>query len=129
MKLHRNAKTTPRSRAEMVDRVQRQGWPVAIAARHASLSVRSAYKWLARYRAEGVAGLEDRRSTPRRIKRRVSPYWVGRILDARRKRRTGPQIAKRFSLPHATVSRVLARNGLGKLAALEPVAPVVRYER
>jgi transposase InsO family protein len=63
------------------------------------------------------------------VKRRVSPYWVGRILDARRKRRTAPQIAMRFSLPQATVSRVLSRNGLGKLRALEPVAPVVRYER
>lgn len=129
MRLHRNAKTTPRSRAELVDRVRRQGWSVVEAAAHASVSVRTAYKWLARHRAEGTAGLEDRRSVPRRVKRRVSPYWVARILDARRKRRTAPQIARRFSLPQATVSRVLSRNGLGKLRALEPVAPVVRYER
>jgi len=129
MRLHRNAKTTPRSRAELVDRVQRQGWSMAQAAAHASLSVRSGYKWLARYRAEGAVGLEDRRSAPRRVKRRVSPYWVDRILEARRKRRTAPQIARRFSLPQATVSRVLSRNGLGKLRALEPVAAVLRYER
>jgi len=129
MKLHRNAKTTPRSRAEIVDRVRRQGWSVADAATHASVSVRTGYKWLARYRAEGSAGLEDRGSAPRRVKRRVSPYWVGRILDARRKRRTAPQIALRFSLAQATVSRVLSRNGLGKLRALEPIEPVVRYER
>ncbi len=102
---------------------------MAEAATHASVSLRTGYKWLARHRAEGAAGLEDRRSAPHRVKRRVSPYWVGRILDARRKRRTAPQIAARFSLPQATVSRVLSRNGLGKLRALEPVEPVVRYER
>jgi transposase InsO family protein len=113
----------------LVDRVRRQGWSVAEAAAHASVSVRTGYKWLARHRVEGSPGLEDRGSAPHRVKRRVSPYWVGRILDARRKRRTAPQIARRFSLPQATVSRVLSRNGLGKLRALEPIAPVVRYER
>jgi transposase InsO family protein len=129
MRLHRNAKTTPRSRAELIDRVRRQGWTIARAAEGASVSERTVYKWLARERTEGTGGLEDRRSTPRRVRRRLSPYWVGRVLDARRKRRTAAQIAQRFALPRATVSRVLARNGLSRLRALDPVEPVVRYER
>ena len=129
MRLHRNAKTTPRSRAELVERVRRRGWSVEEAARGAGVSERTVYKWLARARAEGFAGLEDRGSTPRRIQRRISPYWAGRILELRRKRHTAPQIARRFSLPLATVARVLTRHGLGRLRPVEPAQPVVRYER
>jgi len=129
MRLHRNAKTTPRSRAELIDRVRRQGWTIARVAQGASVSERTVYKWLARERAEGAVGLEDRRSTPRRVRRRLSPYWVARVLDARRKRRTAAQIAQRFTLPRVTVARVLARHGLSRLRALDPVEPVVRYER
>jgi transposase InsO family protein len=129
MRLHRNAKTTPRSRAELVDRVRRQQWTVARAAQYASVSERTAYKWLARERAEGALGLEDRRSMPRRVARRISPYWAGRIVELRRKRLTAARIAARFGLPRITVSRVLTRQGLGRLRALEPVEPVVRYER
>ena len=47
MRLHRNAKTTPRGRAELVDRVRRQGWSVSEAAMRASVSIRTGYKWLA----------------------------------------------------------------------------------
>lgn len=129
MKLHRNAKSTPRSRAELVDRVRRLGWPVALAAQGASVSERTAHKWLARHRAEGVLGLEDRSSAPRHVRRRITPYWETRILAARRQRRTSEQIAKRFALPRATVARLLRRNGLSCLRALDPIEPVVRYER
>ena len=129
MKLHRNAKTTPRSRAELVERVQRQHWTVAEAAQGASVSEHTVRKWLRRNEIEGAAGLEDRSSAPHRVHRRVTPYWVGRILEARRKRGTAAQIAQRFALPRITVSRILARAGLGRLRALEPVEAVVRYER
>jgi len=73
MRLHRNAKTTPRSRAELVDRVRRQGWSVSETATNASVSVRTGHKWLARYRAEGRTGLDDRRSAPPMRTRRRHP--------------------------------------------------------
>jgi transposase InsO family protein len=41
---------------------------------------------------------------------------------------TAPAIATRLNLPKSTVSRVLKRNGLSRLRALEPVEPVKRYE-
>lgn len=82
MRLHRNAKTTPRSRAELVDRVDLQGWTVARAAQCASVSERTAYKWLSRARREGATGLEDRRSTPRRLRRRLSQIFGVDALTA-----------------------------------------------
>jgi hypothetical protein len=47
----------------------------------------------------------------------------------RRQRRTGQQIAVELGISPATVSRILKRLGLNRLGALEPAAPVRRYER
>ena len=61
MNIHENARSTPRSRATLVSRVREQGWSPGAAAQAAGISVRTAYKWLRRHRAEGEAGLRDRR--------------------------------------------------------------------
>jgi transposase InsO family protein len=47
----------------------------------------------------------------------------------RRQRYTGKQIAVEVGISPATVSRILHRLGLNRLAALEPAEPVRRYER
>ena len=60
MKLHANAKLTPQGRALLVRRIRQQGWTVADAAQAAGVSVRTGYRWLARYRTEGPQGLLDR---------------------------------------------------------------------
>ena len=71
MKLHPNAEMTPSGRWLLVKRVPEQHWAVSEAAEAAGVSLPTAYKWLARYRDEGRAGLADRRSRPRRIPRRT----------------------------------------------------------
>ena len=128
MKLHRNAKTTPVTRALLVSRVRQQGWVVREAAAAQSVSIRTAYKWLRRQR-DGAADLEDRSSVPRRQPRRTAPPLVARILDLRRQRRTAWQIAVRLQVPRSTVAVIVARAGLHRLRLLEPRPPVVRYER
>ena len=67
MTLHRNAKTCPASRLLLCRRVLGQGWSLKAAAEAAGLSERRAAAWVKRFRQEGVAGLEDRSSAPRRI--------------------------------------------------------------
>src|SRR4029453_14018499 len=71
MRLHGNARTCLHSRLLIVERVLEQRWTIAAAARRGGVSERTAAKWLARYRAEGRAGLLDRSSAPRRIPRRT----------------------------------------------------------
>src|SRR3954452_11758449 len=66
MKLHANARTCPNSRRLLVARVE-AGWSVLEAAEAAGITDRTARRWLARWRAEGPAGLFDRSSAPRRI--------------------------------------------------------------
>jgi transposase InsO family protein len=54
---------------------------------------------------------------------------LAQIEQLRRWRMNGRQIALRLGMPLSTVGAVLRRLGLGRLSALEPKPPVVRYER
>jgi transposase InsO family protein len=127
MKLHANAKTCPKSRRLIVERVE-VGWSLAEAAEAAGVSDRTAAKWLARWRAEGAAGLVDRSSAPGRIPHRTSRRRVEAIVRLRRLRMTAAEIAEVLSMALSTVSAVLRRVGLGKRSRLEPPEPPNRYE-
>jgi transposase len=110
-------------------RVRERAWRVRDAAQAAGVSVRTAYKWLARYRAGGARALHDRSSAPVRSPRRLPAEVVTAIERLRRQRLSGPQIARRLGRPLSTVGLVLRRQGLGRHAALEPRPPVIRYQR
>ena len=129
MKLHPNARTTPYARQLLVDRVRRLGWSMQDAAQAAGLSVRTGYRWLARERREGSAGLRDRSSRARRIRHRTSRLRADRIERLRRRRLTAAQIAARLAMPRSTIAAVLKRRGLERLSRLTPKPAVVRYER
>jgi transposase InsO family protein len=124
---HSRARTTPLSRAMLVDRIQRQGWTVARAAERASISVRTGYKWLARFKGEGPEALRDRRSVPGRIPRMTDASRTDLIVLLRRCRMSGPAIARSLKMPRSTVARVLEREGLGRGQPFK--AAVVRYQR
>jgi len=128
MKLHGNARTCLHSRLLIVERVLEQRWTVSAAAEAAGVSERTAAKWLARYRAEGRAGLVDRSSRPRRGPRRTSAERVRVIELLRRLRMTAAEIAEVLKMPLSTVSAILKRIGLGKRSRLERLEPPNRYE-
>jgi len=129
MNTHKNARMTVHGRILLVRRIIDEGWLVTAAAKAAGVSTRTAYKWLARYRAGGERILHDRSSAPARCPRRLPAETVAEIERLRRQRLTGPQIATRLGLTRSTVGAVLRRLGLGRVAALDPKPPVVRYER
>jgi transposase InsO family protein len=125
---HRNARLTPHGRLLLCERVEIEGWKVRVAAAAAGVSRQTAGKWLARWRAEGAAGLLDRSSRPLRIALRVVGKLWRRVVLLRLRKRRGPAwIAWRTDLPPATVYRALRRRGLQRLRDLEPREPVVRY--
>jgi transposase InsO family protein len=128
MNLHSNARTTPRSRAEMVRRMQ-SGEAARTVAAAFGVDVKVARKWKARSEAEGRAGLEDRSSRPRRLRNPTPAQTVEQIVVLRRQRFTGKQIAQQVGVSPATVSRVLRRARLSRAKDLDPPPPVVRYER
>lgn len=129
MKLHRNAKTTPAQRLHMVQRHLLEGWDVASLADAGGVSQRTVWKWIARFRAEGILGLEDRSSCPHRIANRTDDRTVERVRKLRHARLAAWQIAELLDLARSTVSAILVRLGLSRLRLLEPKEPVRRYER
>jgi transposase InsO family protein len=129
MRLHANARTCPKSRALIARRVLEEGWSLAAAAEAAGVSGRTAAKWVRRFRLEGVAGLADRSSAPRRVPRRTAPERVEAIRMLRRLRLTGAEIAELLGMALSTVSRWLKRIGLGKRSRLAPPEPPNRYQR
>ena len=128
MDMHQNVRLTPHCRAWIVRCVESGQTPKAIALA-ASVCSRTVRKWVARYRCEGLEGLKDRSSRPRRLYRPTPRPVVERIVELRRQRWTCKRIAAAIGVSPATVSRILRRLGVNRLKALEPAAAVLRYER
>lgn len=129
MKLHANARTCPNSRRLLVHRIEEEGWSLMAAAEAAGISERSARKWLGRWRSEGEAGLLDRSSAPKNVASRLPADRLAAIEALRRLRMTAAEIAEVLGMALSTVSRWLARIGLGRRSALAPPEPPNRYER
>ena len=127
MNIHENARLTPRGRERMVRQVL-GGEDRELVAAHHGVSVRTVAKWLARFRAEGAAGLRDRSSRPHRSPGRTDDEVAARIIALRRRRWTGKHVARELGVSAATVSRVLRRAGLSRMRDLDPPEPERRYQ-
>jgi len=128
MNIHKNARTTPQSRAMLVHRVLEEHWPVSAAAQAFGISARTVYKWLARFKSEGLRGLQDRRSVARRRPHALAPAWLALIRLLRAGKLVASEIAARLPLARSTISAALRRLGLGRLWAPAPPVMVQRYE-
>jgi transposase InsO family protein len=95
-----------------------------------AVSVRTVRKWLARFRAGGSAALSNHASAPARLAGRLARATLALILHLRRSlRMTGAAIAAKLGLARSTVARWLRREGLGRLAQIDPPETVRRYQR
>ncbi len=127
MKIHKNSRLTPKGRELLVKRIVNDGIRIEEAAQASGVSVRTAYKWLARYRAQGREGLEDRSSRPARCPHRTSKEQRRTILKLRRERRTYREISQRTGVAHSTVGRIVKQAGLNRLSHLDPAVAPCRY--
>jgi transposase InsO family protein len=129
--MHRTAKLTVFGRRLLVERIELEGWPIAHAAAMTGVSRQTAAKWVRRYRAEGLAGLEDRSSRPHRSARTLAPEQVALILAARHELGFGPhRLAPVVGSPRSTISDVLRRHGLSRLRDRDrPSGVPIRYVR
>jgi transposase len=128
MNVHKNARLTPLGREWIVRQVESGRTPEAVSLA-AGVCPRTVRKWVERFRAEGLAGLQDRSSRPHRLYRPTPEETVQRIKALRYQRLTGQQIASETGVSAATVSRVLRRLRLSRAKDLQPPEPVRRYER
>jgi transposase InsO family protein len=125
---HKNAPMTPAGRLRMVQAVL-TGETIAEVAHRFAVDRKTVRKWVQRYREGGEAALVDRSSRPRRSPGRTARSTCQRIVLLRQRRRTMAVIARRLAVSLSTVRRVLARAGLSRLSALDPLPLPVRYER
>src|SRR5262245_19183087 len=116
MRVHRNAKTTPKMRQLIVAR-SKQCWTYARIAEALGLSVRTVAKWMAR--SHHAHGLTDGSSRPHHQPQRLAASLEAAIIALRRTRATAWQISTALRVPRSTVTRVLARAGLNRIALLE----------
>jgi len=133
MELHRNAKLGLAGRFALVQARER-GLSVREVARRFSVSPATVSRWSCRWRAAGEEErrsrvcLFDRSSRPKRMPRLLPALEQRRICAARRQTGWGPRLLTvRTGHPHATISKVLRRNGFSRppRAAREPER---RYE-
>jgi transposase InsO family protein len=128
VQIHGNAKLVPSTRLLLVRRVLEEHWRIADVAVAFGISERTAYRWLARWRA-GDRRLLDRSSAPKRVPRRTPRMVEALIEQLRRLRFTSTRIAAELEMAVSTVGAVLSRLGLNRLSRLEPPEPPNRYER
>ena len=119
---HRNARLNFHGRLLLVQRVRVQGWAVAHAAKALGVSRQCAHRWVARFDAEGEAGLHDRSSRPHHMPdqdpRRSSS---GRCCELRRRERRGQDwLGPELGLPPRTVSRILRRHEVPAAVRVRP---------
>ncbi len=129
---HANARLTVYGRAELVRRVIEQGRPVAHVVQELNISRATGYKWLRRWREEGMAGLGDRSSRAHRLPGKTPAPMEAHVLALRSARKLGPaRIGPLVGLAPSTVHAVLTRHGMHRLAWLDrPTGQLIRrYER
>lgn len=127
MNSHKNARLTIEGRKLLIERIAVMG--LIPAAEAAGISRQTARKWLLRFQDGGHGALCDRSSKPDRTRSTVDDKLASRIEQLRRSRMPMRRIACVVGRSVATISRFLAGLGLSSLKALDPVKPIVRYER
>ena len=120
MNIHKNARLTPQGREILVRRMLEEGLRVEEAAQASGVSVHTACKWRARYRAQGLAGLQGRSSRPHHTPHRTGEGCRAAIQALRRARCTYREISR-------TVGRIVQQAGLNRWSSLEPPVAVHRY--
>ncbi len=125
---HKNARTCVYSREQIVLRHQHGETAREIASAF-GVSVRTVYKWLARFRVSGWQGLENSSSRPQSSPQAYLAGWHDLIARLRRYRMTALEIAGALGFPRSSVAYALKIMGLNRMNRLTPPEPVRRYER
>ena len=135
---HANARLNLHGRRLLVSRVIEDGRPVAHVAKELGVSRQCAHRWVARFRAQGEAGLRDRSCRPRTCPRRTPAELEQRVLQLRRDERRGQDwIGAELGVPARTVSSILRRHRMPYLRECDPLTgevirasktTAVRYE-
>ena len=124
-------------RKEFVTLALQPGSNIRGLCRQYGISSRTAYKWMARYRAEGEAGLEERSRRPKQSPRKTTAVMEQCVLDKRAETGWGGRKIARVlrdegqvGVPHPnTITDILKRAGKITQEESEAHRPWQRFER
>ena len=122
--MHSNARTTRRSREDIVRLALVGKQTLKAAAAAFSVCPKTVRKWVKRFETHGTERLRDRSSRPARSPKRTAEARHREVWRWREQGLTYAEISERTGLSEATLSRILRGHRPGP-----PPAPVVRYER
>ncbi|RQP09565.1 MAG: IS481 family transposase [Microbacteriaceae bacterium] len=135
---HANARLTVHGR-RLIIRRRSAGWAQAHIAAAMGCSRKTVRYWIARFDAEGEAGLADRSTRPLTSPARVPVEVEAEAVRLRQSERLSrDELAERVGVSPRTASRIIARNGLPPLSALDPMTgevirsskqTTIRYQR
>ena len=131
---HRNAPLTPEGRRRLCERVD-AGRPICHVAAEAGIARQTLGKWHARWRQDGLAGLQDHSSRPVRCPNQTGQQVEDLVEYLRRSMKLGPvmlvaELADFGVIMHAsTVHRILLRRGCSRLADLDVTGEDLRGGR
>ncbi len=105
-------------RARFVLEVEKAEMSVAELCRRYGVSRKTGYKWIRRYRAEGLDGIRERRSRPHSCPHKTNQDWEMRIITERLKHPSwGPK----------KIRELLFRSGLGeKVPAASTIGDIIK---
>ncbi len=136
--VHANARLTVHGRRLIVRR-RNAGWAQAHIASAMGCSRKTVRYWISRFDAEGDAGLADRSTRPATSPTRTPSTVEAEAVRLRRAERLSrDELAERVGISPRTASRIITRNGLPPLSALDPMTgevirsskqTAVRYQR
>lgn len=124
-------------RKEFVELARQAGSNIRLLCRRYGISSRTAYKWLARYRAEGEAGLVNQSRRPQHSSRRTPAEMEQKVLEKRAETGWGGRKIARVlrnegypDAPHPnTITDILRRHGKITEAEQQKHRAWQRYER
>jgi putative transposase len=111
-------------RLEFVQCVHRGRHPITEVCRAFGISEKTGHKWLARFAAEGPAGLTDRPHTPHTIAHRLAPALADAILALRRAHPTwGPRKLHAYLTRRRPATTWPAPGTIGRLLVRHALVP------
>lgn len=116
---HANARLNVFGRRLLVERVLAGHRPAEVA-KQLGVSRATVYKWVRRFRSEGLEGLVDRSSRPHRSPRQVPTGLAEQIVARRLAEHVGArELSALLGVPASTIGAVLHRAGVPHLAHLD----------
>lgn len=123
--MHKNAKSCPYSRALIVKKHLEQGIPVRELASFYGVSTSLIYRWIKRYKAQGLTGIRLRSSRPIHSPSKTAAWKEQAVKALSLGGWSHTHISETLRMPLSTVSVVAQRMGLKQLQTKEPIQ---RYE-